>query len=60
MPEGLTDNESPRKSQGDHHPRYEAPMLTPLGNARELLAGGTGSIDDVCEGGQQFSGNPNC
>ncbi len=36
---------------------YEPPTLTPLGNARELLAGAGGSITDVTpdpEGGPVF------
>jgi hypothetical protein len=34
------DNEAPRAS-------YVPPKLTHVGNARDLLAGGTGSIDDM-------------
>jgi hypothetical protein len=39
-------------------PRYEAPLLIPLGNTRELLAGLGGSVDDTSEGGRKFSGDP--
>lgn len=27
--------------------RYERPVLTPIGNARDILAGGFGSVDDA-------------
>jgi hypothetical protein len=30
-----------------HAPKYEPPRLTPLGNARDLLAGGTGTKFDA-------------
>jgi hypothetical protein len=46
-----------QEKDGDR-PRYEAPLLTPLGNTRELLAGLGGSTDDTQEGGRKFSGDP--
>jgi hypothetical protein len=46
-----TIGEVPEPSEGvARDPRrrpYEAPKLTRLGNARELLAGNSGSIDDM-------------
>lgn len=32
-------------------PRYEAPQVIAVGNARDLLAGGSGSLDDAACGG---------
>jgi hypothetical protein len=38
---------------------YEAPRLKPMGNLRDLLAGGGTTGNDVdCSGGHVF--NPNC
>jgi hypothetical protein len=58
MPDGLSDETGPQ-NEGAHQ-RYEAPLLVSLGNARDLLAGQTGSVTDGCEGGQQFSGQTPC
>lgn len=42
--EVLTGPESP----GAARETYEAPRLTTVGNARDLLAGASGSVPDAC------------
>jgi hypothetical protein len=44
MEQGVVDDRQVGDGRGDE---YQPPRLTPIGNARELLAGNTGSIMDV-------------
>jgi len=53
-----TNNETPRPDAADDVAPYEPPMLTPIGNARDLLAGGLGTTPDGSPfppNNQQFS-----
>jgi hypothetical protein len=46
----MKDPKRPEAEAPDSAPRipeYEAPRLTSLGNARDLLAGNAGSLDDA-------------
>jgi hypothetical protein len=51
-PEETVDSQASLTAVGDGAGTYEAPRLTPLGNARDLLAGSTGTKFDAGTGDQ--------
>jgi hypothetical protein len=46
MPESLVDDKS-KSETGKPRPEYAPPTVTPIGNARDLLAGNAGSVPDA-------------
>ena len=46
MPESLVDKQPEATSEGTR-PGYEPPTVTPIGNARDLLAGSVGTSTDA-------------
>jgi hypothetical protein len=47
MSQNVSDKTSEERVLSTNQEAYEPPLLTPLGNARELLAGADGSITDM-------------